>query len=91
MRIEELLPIGSIVLLKDAEKKLMIHGVKQTNQETEEEYDYSGVLYPEGDIGEIGKILFNHDQIEHVYFEGYVDEEREKFIQKLNDFYQDHV
>ena len=32
MNIKELLPIGSIVLLKDGEKRLMIDGVMQSNE-----------------------------------------------------------
>lgn len=51
MDIKSLLPIGTVVLLKGAKKKLMIIGVKQTNAETDEEFDYLGVIYPEGNIG----------------------------------------
>ena len=41
MNIKELLPIGSIVLLKDGEKRLMIDGVMQSNEGGNgEEYDY---------------------------------------------------
>ena len=32
--VKELLPIGSVVVLKGGEKKLMIFGIKQTDQET---------------------------------------------------------
>ena len=31
MRIKDLLPIGSIVLLKDGEKRLMINGIMQSD------------------------------------------------------------
>ena len=51
-RIRELLPIGSVVLLKDAVKRVMIYGVMQTDSETDEDYDYLGVVYPEGSMGD---------------------------------------
>lgn len=89
MRIQELLPIGSVVLLKEGEKRLMIYGVKQRDQETQTEYDYIGVVYPEGNMGQGTQFLFDHEQIEEIYFKGFEDEEREGFIQRLADFYEE--
>lgn len=87
--VKELLPIGSIVLLKNAEKKLMIYGIKQSGkQDSPREYDYLGVLYPEGNINEDYKFLFDHSDIEEVYFRGYEDEERQTFMERLDEFYQ---
>lgn len=60
----ELLPIGTVVLLKNAEKRLMIFGIGQTDTSNREEYDYIGVLYPEGSIGDEARFLFNHSDIE---------------------------
>lgn len=37
MEIRELLPIGSVVLLKDGQKRVMIYGVKQTDTSTDKE------------------------------------------------------
>ena len=48
MKVQELFPIGSVVKLRNGIRPLMIFGIKQTNLETNEEYDYIGVLYPEG-------------------------------------------
>ena len=48
----ELLPLGSIVILKGGFKKLMIIGRKIVQGENKEFYDYLGCLYPEGDIGD---------------------------------------
>jgi len=88
MSIHELLPIGSIVLLKDGEKKLMINGIKQTDASGDsQEYDYLGVLYPEGHIGEQFQYLFNHDDINEVVFRGFEDEERIEFLAKLSSLY----
>lgn len=85
--IRELLPIGSIVLLQEATKKAMIYGVKQTDSETGAEYDYLGVVYPEGCLGDGSSFFFDHEHIAQVCFRGYEDEEREEFIDKLEAFY----
>ncbi len=87
-KIRELLPIGSVVLLEGAVKRVMIYGVMQTDSETEEEYDYLGVVYPEGSMGDGSSFFFDHDQIETVFFHGYDDEERAEFITKLEDYYK---
>lgn len=89
MKVKELLPIGSIIWLKDAKRPLMIMGIKQTDQETKKEYDYIGVLYPEGYMGQEAQFLFQHADIDRVLFEGYKDEAREKFIDKLSEFYHE--
>lgn len=87
MEIKNLLPIGSVVQLAGAEKKLMIYGVKQTDNESGAEYDYIGVIYPEGNIGQETQFLFNHNHIEEIIYRGYEDEEREDFIEKLSAYY----
>ncbi len=88
--IKELLPIGSVVLLKEGKKRLMIFGIKQSDQDTGTEYDYIGVLYPEGNIGETGQFLFNHEDINEVFYKGYEDEERVEFIEALDKFYKEN-
>lgn len=86
-KIKELLPIGSVISLQGGFKKLMIFGVMQSDGNGED-YDYIGVIYPEGNIGEKGKYLFQHKDIETVYFKGFENDEREEFIKKLDEFYQ---
>lgn len=89
MNIKELLPIGSIVLLEGGEKRLMIIGIKQTELSGEEqEYDYLGVLYPEGHIGDQFQYLFNHADIKEIVFRGYEDDERNEFLDKLFELYE---
>lgn len=86
--IKDLLPIGSVVLLKEAKKRMMICGIKQTEaQEPHAEYDYMGVFYPEGNIGEDYKFLFNHSDIDKIFFRGYEDIERQDFIKNLEQYY----
>ena len=89
MKIKELLPIGSIVLLEGGEKRLMINGIMQTNKdENQKNYDYMGVLYPEGHIGEGFQYLFNHEDIKEIFFRGFEDAERDQFIDKLTRLYE---
>ncbi len=46
----ELLPIGSVVLLKGGEKRVMICGRIQTKAGEDIIYDYSACYFPEGII-----------------------------------------
>lgn len=81
-RIVELLPIGSIVSLKQAKKRVMISGYFQIaeNDQEDKEYDYCGVPYPEGNIGTEFQVLFQHSDIDSVFFKGFEDIERQHFI-----------
>ncbi len=85
--IRELLPIGSVVLLKEGTKKAMIFGIKQTDKASGKEYDYIGVVYPEGNLGEQLQFFFQHENIDQVFFRGYEDEDRSSFIEKLAAYY----
>lgn len=85
--VRELLPIGSVVILKEASKKAMIYGVKQADKASGTEYDYIGVVYPEGNMGDGTQFFFNHEAIDEVFFRGYEDQEREAFIEKLAVYY----
>lgn len=88
--IRELLPIGSVVLLKNAKKPIMIFGIKQIAVERrDEEYDYIGVLYPEGNMGTDFQYLFNHKDIEKIYFRGYDTEERRDFLDRVAKSYNE--
>ena len=86
--IRDLLPIGSVVMLRDAEKPVMIFGIKQLDTENpEDEYDYIGVLYPEGNIGSDFQYLFNHADIDKVLFKGYETEELKNFLNTVAEAY----
>lgn len=87
MNMKELLPIGSVILLKEGKKKVMIIGVKQMDSETSVEYDYLTVLYPEGFIANAGMFFCNHDAIDEIYHMGYRNEEHDRFRAELEKFY----
>ena len=84
---KDLLPIGSVVLLKDATKKLVIIGVLQVNAEQNKMYDYLAVPYPEGYLGSDNNYLFNQGDINDIIFRGYTKPERDIFIEALNILY----
>ena len=84
-RYEKYLPIGTVVLLKEGTKKVMITGFCVIAEEQDHKmYDYCGVLYPEGHISS-QICLFNHTQIAEIYHLGYVNEECKQFMNRLKE------
>ena len=84
---EKYLPIGTVVLLKGATKRLMIAGYCAVDQEKKDEmWDYSGCMYPEGFLSSQQSFLFDHSQIAKIYSLGYKDNEEEEFQQKLTTY-----
>ncbi|WP_261304026.1 DUF4176 domain-containing protein [Paenibacillus andongensis] len=85
---KDLLPIGSIVLLKDSTRRVMITGrvQKEVGQDAKT-WDYCSCLYPEGNINPEQSFLFDHEQIERVYFIGFQDEEEFAFMDYLKQLY----
>ena len=77
------LPIGSVVLLNDGQKRLMIIGYGCNNGN--KTYDYAGCLYPEGIFNLENILAFDHEKISNVYYTGYIDDEETKFQKKLKD------
>ena len=83
---EKYLPIGTVVLLKEGKKKLMITGFAVSSYETKGEiYDYMGCLYPEGVVSSDKNLLFNHDKIDKVCHMGYIDEEWKNIEVKIKE------
>ena len=87
---KELLPIGTIVTLKGGVRKLMVTGMKiSLKDDPDRIFDYIGVLYPEGFLGDEGNILFNHEDINDIIYNGYNNPEREDFINYLEQSYSE--
>lgn len=78
------LPIGSVVLLKDSKKRIMIVGVKQKQADSEKVWDYSACLYPEGILNPDKLFLFDSEQIERLYFIGFQDGEGLAFLERIS-------
>jgi len=83
---EKYLPIGTVVLLKEATKRVMITGYASVSPDTGDKiFDYSGCVYPEGFFDYNQVCVFNHDQIGQVFFTGYEDDEEKAFMVTLNE------
>jgi len=82
-----LLPVGSVVLLEESEKRVMITGYIQASVSDEGKiiYDYCGCLFPEGYMDAEHMYLFNHDQIQTVFCVGYMDGEEMEFIHRAEE------
>lgn len=80
---EQLLPIGSVVTLQGASRKLMIIGIAVSDQQTDTTYDYIGEPFPEGYIDTETMFLFNHTDIQEVHFLGYVNAEVQEYRAQL--------
>ena len=73
---EKFLPIGTVVLLKEATKKLMITGYCSAQpEEPNKVFDYVGMLFPEGNLMGDDVALFNHDQINSIEHMGLDNDE----------------
>jgi len=88
---EKYLPIGSVVILKGATKRLMISGFcALDNSNKDKIWDYSGCMYPEGFLNSNQICLFDHDQIEKIYHIGLSNDNEEKeFKKSLNIFMEE--
>ena len=81
------LPIGSIVLLTNTLKKVMIIGyLVVSNNNSKIIYDYAGCMYPEGVISSEQVIVFNRNQIKEVIHTGLESLEEKNLVDKLMNY-----
>lgn len=81
---EHVLPIGSVVLLKNADKRLMIIGYqRKRTMDSNKIFDYCGCIYPEGFISANETAIFDHDQIDRVIAIGLQNAQQIEFAEKL--------
>ena len=72
---KNMLPIGSVIRIEGATRKLMVVGRIATTEEKDVIYDYVGVPYPEGIADTDQLFFFNRDQVEELLFIGFQDPE----------------
>lgn len=77
-----MLPIGSIVYLKEGSQKIMIlnRGPVVNEKDKNILYDYSGCKYPNG-LNPNEVLYFNQENIDTILFNGYSDEDETRFEQ----------
>lgn len=78
----KLLPVGSVVLLNNAEKPLMIIGIFPVNGG--ERHDYLAVMHPEGFISEKYVFMFDQKDIAEIKYIGYMDAAYQTFRSGLS-------
>lgn len=77
--IKEIMPIGSVVTLHGGNKKIMICGRIQENKKNGKLFDYAACYFPEGILDPNELFLFQHEDIEHIYFMGMQDRDEFAF------------
>ena len=80
---KDLLPIGSIVQLRDMERRVMICGRVVCRSGEDKIYDYIACVYPEGIMGGEELTFFDRDAIEGVFFIGSQDQDELTFRQEV--------
>ncbi len=80
---KSLLPIGTVVLLKGATKKLMITGYYSKATDSDKIYTYNACIFPEGYM-ENTFCLFDANQIDEVFYKGLENDEFEKYTNNLS-------
>lgn len=91
MEKKEYLPLGSIVLLKEGIRKVMIIGRALNVKKDGKTYffDYGGVLYPDGLTGD-EMVYFDSDAVVRVYFHGYMDDDNDIMVENINTYVAEH-
>ena len=82
---KELLPLGSVITLKEGTKRLMITGRLQNQIGAKEIYDYAAVLWPEGVIDSKHFYLFNQEDIDQLFYIGLQDIEEFRYRSILDE------
>ncbi len=87
----ELLPLGSVVYLKEGNKKVLIiaRGLVTRKGDGMIYFEYGGVPYPEG-LQDDQMAYFQHDAITKVVFKGYTDMDDEATVEKIYAYLDRH-
>ena len=96
---EKFLPIGTVVLLKNGKKEVMItsYCIFPNNTEIKDGqevkpqkkmYEYGGCIYPEGILDSNMVCAFDHHQIDKICYMGYKTEQQEELSKVLNGGYE---
>ena len=87
--LERYLPLGSIVVLNGSVKKMMItaRGLMAPVGEENKVFDYGGIFYPEGVMGD-KMAFFNQKDIYKVVFQGYSDADDDAMNDNIKNWLQ---
>lgn len=79
----DFLPVGSIVLLKDATQMVSIIGFVPVEENDNKIWDYLGAPYPFGVLEKNKNLLFNRNQIEEIVAVGYSNADDKEFRRQI--------
>lgn len=80
----ELLPIGTVVELKNSTIPVMISGFLSVNRASKDKvWDYSGFKFPVGYSSDEDILSFDHSQIENILAYGYRDAQEMRFVKEV--------
>lgn len=87
-----MLPIGSVIYLKEGTKKIMIlnRGPLVVIDNETKMFDYSGCVYPVGLVQD-QVLYFNQENIDKVLFEGFADEDESRFQELYQEWKQSNA
>lgn len=83
-----MLPIGTLVLLKERTKQKMLMIISHyplTQKDLKVGYyDYGACLYPEGLVESgINEYFFNDEDVDEIVFKGFVNDEEKEYEERL--------
>ncbi len=79
-----LLPIGTVVVLKESDGRVMISGyLPITQSDGRKVWDYSGFRFPLGYVNDNEVYCFDHEQIDVVIQYGFMDYEGIEFLHRV--------
>lgn len=77
------LPIGSVVMIRQSDRRLMVIGRDQRDKKTNKIFDYIACYFPEG-VQESSRVLhFNKEDILLVFSLGYLNEDELRLRREL--------
>ena len=90
MKIDNILPIGTVVKLKDINTKIIICGYcSESENESKYVWDYSGFGFPLGYTNPNMIVSFDSDQIETIITYGFQDEEQLNYMEEFKEVIKD--
>ena len=91
---EKLLSLGSIVYLREGSLRMVVVGRHPTVKKDENKpimFDYAAVSHPIGYAGDDKMFYFNHENIDKVVFEGFSNEDDERFLEVMTEWKENHA
>ncbi len=81
---KKLLPIGTVVVLKESDGRVMISGyLPITQNRPDHVWDYSGFRFPLGYVNDSEVFCFDEEQIDTIIQYGFRDYEADAFLEKV--------